>query len=84
MKIHAHTCSDPPGIHIKVVMNLFFYNVICKNFDTGIYLHVPSRLPKVGLHEVAKRWPKSRFYFILLHKSQRDVSREGGLRETSK
>ena len=55
-EIHAHTCSKSPGIYIKVVINLlFFNNVICKKIDTGIYrptsLHVPSRLPRVGLHD---------------------------------
>ena len=45
----------------------FYNDIICKNFDTGIYsptsLHVPSRLlsPRVGLDEIAKRWPNSRF-----------------------
>ena len=23
-EIHAHTCSNPPGMYIKVVINLFF------------------------------------------------------------
>ena len=49
-----------------VVMNLFFITILFeKNFDTGIdrptSLHVPSRLPRVGLHEVVERWPNSRF-----------------------
>ena len=39
---------------------------------------MPSRLPRVGLHEVPERWPKSRFLiFILSHKSQLDVFQEG-------
>ena len=56
-------------MYIKVVMNLvYFNNKICKNFDTEIYrptsLHVPSRLSRIGLYEVAKRRANSRFEFL--------------------
>ena len=67
-------------MYIKVAMNLvFFINIIiCKNFDTGIYrptsLHVPSRLPRIGLHEVARFLV---LIFILPRKSQLDISQEG-------
>ena len=67
MKHMPTPALTPPGMYINVVMNLFFIIIFSeKDFDTGIYrptsLHVLSRLPRVGhLHEVAKRWPNSRF-----------------------
>ena len=42
---------------------------------------MPNRLPspRVGLHEVAERWPNSRvLIFILFHKSQLNISQGGG------
>ena len=66
-----------------------FYNIICKNFDTGICrptsLHVPSRLPRTGLHEFAESWPNSSlfthvihvFSFIVSHKCRLGISQEG-------
>ena len=57
-----------PGYVYKSSHESGFYNdIICKNFDTGIYrstsLHLQSRLPspRVGLDEVAEKWPNSRF-----------------------
>ena len=57
-----------PGYVYKSSYESGFSNDInCKNFDTGIHRptssHVPSRLlsPRVGLHEVAERWPNLRF-----------------------
>ena len=39
-EIHAHTCSDPLGMYIKVVMNLFFIIIFAKIFT----------LKFIGLH----------------------------------
>ena len=56
-EVHAHTCSNPTWYAYKSSNSSLFLknNVICKKIDTGIYrptsLHVPSRLPRVGLHD---------------------------------
>ena len=59
-------------MYMKVVRDeSFFYNIICKNFDTGIYrptsLHVPSRLPRAGLHKFAESWPNSSLFIHVIH-----------------
>ena len=40
-EIHAHTCSNPPGMYIKVVMNLFFVIILFAKILT---------LEFIGLH----------------------------------
>ena len=65
-EMHAHTCSTPKYVYKNSHESVFYNNIICKKFDTGIYkpyvsLHVPSRLPRVGLHDIAERWPNFGF-----------------------
>ena len=53
--------------------SVFYNDIICKNFNTGIYrptsLPVLSRLPspRVGPHKVAERWPNSRFQSLFCY-----------------
>ena len=35
---HAHTCSNPPGMYIKVAMNLFFIIILSEKILTQEFL----------------------------------------------
>ena len=50
-KVYAHTCSNPPGMYIKVVMNLFFYIVLFAKILILEFIGLHPYMCQVGSQE---------------------------------